>query len=88
LKPPFQGKTEKGIILGLSTFEDVVKAYGETEWSYIGNWLLDPVALKKQYDGIGFYQDFSETMPVADSLLKEYLDNKVTEIVIVKIPNK
>lgn len=88
VKPPFQGKTKEGIILGISTFEDVVKAYGETEWHYIGNWLLDPIALIKQYDGIEFFQDYSGTIPIADSLQKEYLENKVTEIVIVKFHDK
>lgn len=48
IRPPFKAKTESGIILGESSFADVVKLYGETKDKYNNNYA---------YKGIEFYHD-------------------------------
>jgi len=92
LTTPFQGTTYKKIILGESTFRQIVKNYGYEKWSYIGNLKSDPIAISKHYDGIYFNQDFPKGLKYDDKMpdkyLDEYLDCKVTSIDIVKIMNK
>ena len=73
---PFKGKTAQNIYLDSSTFNDVVKSYGEIEWLFTKNTII------KDYDSIVFSTDFHGSFPVKDSVLTTYLDKKVTEIVI------
>lgn len=73
---PFNAKTEKNIILGESTFKDIIKIYGDSPW-VLGD------SLRKCYDGICFYTPFDMSMYI-DEEFKPYLDNKVTGISIRK----
>ena len=56
---PFKGKTTKGIILGQSTMEDVIKLYGEPDWSTCDNcdfWTSN-------YEGIHFSVERDKSLP-------------------------
>lgn len=56
---PFKGRTSKGIILGQSTMEDVVKIYGEPDWSTCDNcdfWT-------SEYEGIQFSVEREKSLP-------------------------
>jgi hypothetical protein len=56
---PFKGKTSKGIILGQSTMDDVVKIYGEPDWTTCDNcdfWT-------SEYKGIQFSVEREKSTP-------------------------
>ncbi len=56
---PFNGRTSKGIVLGQSTMEDVIKIYGEPDWSTCDNcdfWT-------SEYDGIQFSVERDKSLP-------------------------
>lgn len=75
---PFKGKTDKGITINQSTILDVIKAYGDTAWEFTDKNII------KSYNGIVFYQDFKDTLPISDDKLLPYLNLKVKEICILK----
>jgi hypothetical protein len=77
---PFKGITDKGIILNKSTFNDVIKKYGETSWSFSGNTIM------KSYEGISFEDTVDAiNMTDPDPKWKKRLRNKITAIVIKRI---
>jgi hypothetical protein len=89
VQAPFNGKTEKGITAGKSTFQDVEKAYGESSWSYLSDDLPKIQGIIKSYDGIQFFATVNETMLIADSVLIKYQDKVVAEIdIVAKKANK
>lgn len=56
---PFNGRTSKGIVLGQSTMEDVIKTYGEPDWSTCDNcdfWT-------SEYEGIQFSVERDKSLP-------------------------
>jgi hypothetical protein len=63
-KSPFKCKTEKGIILDSSSFNDVIEAYGNCKWNFTENTLI------KSYEGIEFIGPYSNGFPpdLTDSL--------------------
>jgi hypothetical protein len=77
LRPPFKCKTKEGIMLNESTFEDIVKCYGETQWGFAKG------SMTKSYDGIWFTQNSICTYESSDLEKEGCLLNKVIEISIV-----
>jgi hypothetical protein len=75
-KSPFKCKTEKGIIMDSSSFNDVICAYGYSKWHFTESTIL------KDYEGIEFIRPYNEGFPpdLTDSL--KYLNSKVTEITV------
>lgn len=74
---PARAKTNKGIILNRSTFQDVINIYGPGEW-YFGNGYI----LKRYDEGIKFKCRYSNTLPTSARKLAPYLSKSVTEIEI------
>jgi hypothetical protein len=68
--------TEKGIRAGVSTMNDVVKAYGKSEW------LSNRNSMFFEYDGISFHTHFNGKYPVKKSAKKKMMKSKVEYISI------
>lgn len=73
---PYKAKTEKGIVLGVSTMQDVVNAYGKTDWVFAGDEML------LEYPGIDFRVPFKGEFPVPQKVQDEALSKKVAVISI------
>ena len=77
-RPPFEGKTEEGIILGKSSMEDVFQALGRENWLTADNdkyfWV--------DYSGISFYVERDPNKPPFPFIEKDYLQKSVARITI------
>jgi hypothetical protein len=82
---PFQGKTDKGIVLGKSSFKDVEKVYGETNWEYVTDDFGHVKEISKPYNGIRFNAKINVLGRISYEQYKEYLDTVITEINIVEL---
>ncbi|MEW6469244.1 MAG: hypothetical protein AB1458_09980 [Bacteroidota bacterium] len=76
VEKPFNGQTDKGIVLSKSTFREIIAIYGDSAWEFTGNYIA------KGYNGIRFYRQFYHAMVIPDSILAKYLDSTVTAISI------
>lgn len=74
--PNFSAVTEKGIRAGVSTINDVVKAYGHSEWLTHGGYMF------LEYEGIAFHVPFDGKFPIKKSTMKKALKKKVEFISI------
>lgn len=77
-KAPFEGITEKGIILNKSIMEDVVQLYGEPNWSSCDEcnyWA-------SEYNGIQFMVEREKNIPHYPLNQKVHLKRTITEIYI------
>lgn len=74
---PFNGITDKGVILNKSTFNEIEKLYGAAPWQTIDNYIM------KEYEGIYFYRPFHDTISRSNISLNKYFDSIVTEITIL-----
>ncbi len=72
--PAYKGKTDKNIVCGVSTMQDVVDAYGKVEWAFTDT------EMSLDYDGIEFIVPFSGTFPVTEAVENAALTKKVAEI--------
>lgn len=73
---PFKGRTTKGIVLGKSTMEDVIKIYGEPDWTTCDNcdlWSSD-------YEGIQFSVERDKSLPQYPLDEKVHIKKKIVEI--------
>lgn len=73
---PFKGRTSKGIVLGQSTMEDVVKIYGEPDWSTCDKcdfWT-------SEYEGIQFSVERDKSLPQFPLDEEVHLKKKIVEI--------
>ena len=73
---PFKGKTSQNVYLDSSTFNQVIKSYGDIRWLFTKN------SIMKDYDSIIFSTDCNVSFPVSDSIQTTYLNKKITEIII------
>lgn len=73
---PFKGKTDKGIVLGTSTMQDVANAYGHAEWIFSGKYMF------LEYSGIDFRVSFDGKFPVLQKTQDEAMNKKVEVIAI------
>ncbi|MGN6645229.1 MAG: hypothetical protein ACTHJT_01760 [Cytophaga sp.] len=79
---PFKGSTEKNIIIGKSTFRDVIKQYGAGQWS-IGHPLDRAKKLSLLYSTITFRADKFYTEEEYNQINKDdFLDLVVSEIIL------
>lgn len=76
--PPYIVKTKEGVILGKSTLQEVVDAYGYGKWGYSNK--NNQVA--KVYDGIVFYTTNKKYIREYD---KDYFNNTFLKAVVDKI---
>ena len=74
--PAYKGKTDKNIVCGVSTMQDVINAYGNVEWAYTDN------EMSLDYSGIAFIIPFSGKFPVPESVQTAALTKKVAEIAV------
>ena len=79
---------DNDIILGKSTFREIIEKYGDSDWLYIGDMVDKPIAIAKHYEGIYFSMKLPKETSNKNILLENYLDNRVTNIDIVKIKKK
>jgi hypothetical protein len=77
MRPPFKCKTKEGIKLNESTFNDIIKCYGDTVWGFAKG------RMTKSYEGIWFTQSTNCTYESSDLEKEACLSNKVVEISIV-----
>lgn len=80
VRPPCNGFTSRGIVVGSSKLKDVFKAYGETELSTSTGWDW----WYAEYPGIEFLIDYKQGDSLNDEN-KKYLNRKIVEIDIVQI---
>ena len=85
IESPIKAKTAKGIILGQSTFKDVVDKYGNTFWTYSNK----NKRVTKAYKGIKFSASYQNKVKHFD---KKEFNEKYYEYVIdritISIPKK
>ena len=73
---PFKGKTSNGIVLGQSTMRDVVRLYGEPDWSTCDGcdtWT-------SEYEGIQFSVERDKSVPQFPLNEELHLGKKIVEI--------
>ncbi len=82
ISSPVKAYTSKGIVLGKSTFQDVVSAYGKADWSYSN----ENKRVSKIYDGIIFGSSIKEKIKHFNhrQFNEKYL-NQVVDIFILTV---
>jgi hypothetical protein len=73
---PFTGRTSKGIVLRQSTMEDVVRLYGEPDWTTCDNcdtWT-------SEYEGVQFSVERDKSLPQFPLDEEVHLRRKIIEI--------
>jgi len=77
---PFKGRTSKGIVLEQSTMEDVIKLYGEPDWTTCDNcdfWT-------SIYEGIQFSVERDKSLPQFPLDEGVHIKQKIVEIEVTK----
>lgn len=76
VRHPFNGVSDKGIVPGVSTMQDVVDKYGDVAWYSTGATMI------KQYDGIKFIVPVEAKYPISEKAKNKAIKMKVHEIVL------
>ncbi len=76
VRHPFNGVTDKGIVPGVSTMQDVIDKYGDVPWYSTGMKMI------KQYEGIKFSVPVEAKYPISEKAKNKATKMKVHEIVL------
>jgi hypothetical protein len=80
----FKGKTSKGIVLNLSTMENVIEIYGQPNWmscDECNTW-------SSEYQGIEFFVERDKTLPHYPLNESAHINKKIIAISVTKLKYK